>query len=154
MSNPVALDVEARIFRAGRAAKDIRAARVRGVRTVVNEVAVKDLLMLEQEVEREVFLVAELRSETQLGVRQVRLPFLAYRTRRTPIGRPVARLLVEIIVLDGSVPDIGTRDNVHEHIVPNFEKVAEPYHGLQRLLGCRREDSRGEKHTCQESLYH
>src|SRR5262245_6480986 len=110
--------------------------------------------MLEQEVEREGFLVAELRSETQLGVRQVRLPFLADRTRRTPIGGPVARLLVKIIVLDGSVPDIGTRDNVHEHIVADFEKVAEPYHGLQRLLGCRREDSRQENHTGQESLYH
>jgi hypothetical protein len=36
--------------------------------------------------------------------------------------------------MDGFVPDIGTRDNVHEHIVTNFDKVAEPYHGLQRLL--------------------
>src|SRR5262245_64312745 len=107
--------------------------------------------MLKQEVEREVFLIAELRSETQLGVRQVRLPFLADRTRRTSIGSPVARLLVKIIVLDGAVPDIGTRDNVHEHIVADFEKVAEPYHGLQHLLSGRREYGREEKHTHQES---
>jgi hypothetical protein len=46
--------------------------------------------------------------------------------------------------MDGFVPHIGTRQNVYEHIVTHFDKVAEPYYGLQRLLGRRRENGRGE----------
>ena len=46
--NPVALDVKARVFRAG-AAKHVGAARVFVVGAVVNEVAIEDVLLLEQQ---------------------------------------------------------------------------------------------------------
>jgi hypothetical protein len=68
--------VKAGVFRRSGAAKHIGAARVGGIGAVVNEVAVENLLMFEQQEQREVFLVAQLHPQAQFGVGEVAVTFL------------------------------------------------------------------------------
>jgi hypothetical protein len=56
---------------------------------------------------------------------------------RTATQGLIADALLKVQVLDRVIAHIRSRDNVHPHIVADFDKVAEPIHWLQRLLGCR-----------------
>jgi len=48
---------------------------------------------------------------------------------------PVADFAVKVPVCRGVIADIRRGHNMHEHIVPDFDKVAEPHHRLRHLLG-------------------
>ena len=68
--------MEGRIFRGGGAAKHVGAARVGGVGAVVNELAIEDLLLLEQQRHGEVFLVPCLHAQAQFSVQYVTVAFV------------------------------------------------------------------------------
>ena len=119
------------------------------VGAVVNEVAIEELLMFEQQIELEVFLVAGTPPRSAVRAYAASLSCVM---RGGVVGLrlfgPVADVLLKVPVLDRVIPDIRRRDDVHEHIVADFDKVAEPYHRLQRLLGG------GDRHHCQQNNTH
>src|SRR5262249_50259630 len=63
--------------------------------------------------------------------------------RRAPASDPIAHIVVKVIVFDGLVADIRRGHDMHEHIVTDFNEVAEPHHRLRHML------SRGQRRHSQ-----
>src|SRR5215510_5983893 len=105
--------------------------------------------MFEQQVELEVFLIARLDADAILEIQAVKVRGLRGRVIRKTAQREVADILLKVPVLDRDIPPFRCRDEMHEHIVADFHKVAEPVHRLQRLLGPSDRHYRQEKNTHQ-----
>src|SRR5262249_23271836 len=103
--------------------------------------------MFEQQIDLKVFLIAELRPDAVLEIHTVKVRGLRGGVvRKTRIGS-VADQLLKVPVLHREKPHFRRRNQMHEHIVADFHKVAEPVHRLQRLLGPSDRHYRQEKNT-------
>ena len=90
--------------------------------------------MLEQDVNLEIFLIAGLDPEAVQEQRCVTVRDMRGGVAWKTAIHPVADILLKVPVLDRVIPDIRCPDDMHEQIIGDFHKVAEPHYRLQRLL--------------------